>query len=100
MEAQVALAGSIAKSRTLTGPDGKEISMKEGPVVLPALDTFTRNFKWHGYFRAGTGFTANGVGQTFDFNTPDVSLWENIIVLATKTTSILKRARSGPHAWR
>ena len=73
MEAQVALAGSIAKSRTLTGPDGKEISMKEGPVILPALDTFTRNFKWHGYFRAGTGFTANGVGQTFAFNTPDVS---------------------------
>ena len=73
MEAQVALAGSIAKSRTLTGPDGKELSMKEGPVIVPALDTFTRNFKWHGYFRAGTGFTANGVGQTFAFNTPDVS---------------------------
>jgi maltoporin len=73
MEAQVALAGSIAKSRTLTGPDGKEISMKEGPVIVPALDTFTRNLKFHTYFRAGTGFTANGVGQTFAFNTPDVS---------------------------
>ena len=73
MEAQVALAGSIAQSRTITGPDGKEVNLKEGPVVLPALDTFTRNFKWHGYFRAGTGFTANGVGQTFNFNTPDVS---------------------------
>jgi len=40
---------------------------------MPAFDSFTRNFKWHGYFRAGTGFTANGVGQTFNFNTPDVS---------------------------
>ena len=72
MEAQVALSGSIAQSRTLTGPDGKEISLKGGPVVVPALDTFTRNFKWHGYARLGTGFTANGVGQTFDFNTPDI----------------------------
>jgi maltoporin len=73
MEAQVALAGSIAQSRTITGPDGKEVNLKEGPVVLPALDTFTRNFKFHTYFRAGTGFTQNGVGQTFNFNTPDVS---------------------------
>ena len=73
MEAQVALSGSIAQSRTITGPDGKEINLKEGPVVLPALDTFTRNFKFHTYFRAGTGFTADGVGQTFAFNTPDVS---------------------------
>ena len=72
MEAQVALAGSIAQSRTITGPDGKEVNLKEGPVVLPALDTFTRNFKWHGYVRLGTGFTANGVGQTFDFKTPDI----------------------------
>ena len=24
------------------------------------------------YVRAGTGFTVNGVGQTFNFNTPDV----------------------------
>ena len=44
-----------------------------GPVIVPALDTFTRNLKFHTYFRAGTGFTANGVGQTFAFNTPDVS---------------------------
>jgi maltoporin len=72
MEAQVALSGSIAQSRTLTGPDGKEISLKGGPVVVPALDTFTRNFKWHGYVRLGTGFTANGVGQTFSFQTPDI----------------------------
>ena len=72
MEAQVALSGSIAQSRTLTGPDGKEISLKGGPVVVPALDTFTRNFKFHLYVRAGTGFTANGVGQTFDFKTPDI----------------------------
>ena len=72
MQSQVALTASVARSRTLTGPDGKAIAM-EGPVVLPAFDTFTRNFKWHGYFRVGTGFTANGVGQTFNFNTPDVS---------------------------
>ena len=72
MQSQVALTASVARSRTLTGPDGKAIAM-EGPVILPAFDTFTRNFKWHGYFRAGTGFTANGVGQTFNFNTPDVS---------------------------
>ena len=72
MQSQVALTASVAKSRTLTGPDGKAIAM-EGPVVLPAFDTFTRNLKFHGYFRAGTGFTANGVGQTFNFNTPDVS---------------------------
>jgi maltoporin len=74
MEAQVALAGSIAQSRTLTGPDGKEVNLKEGPVVVPALDTFTRNFKFHLYMRAGTGFTANGVGQTFDFRVPDTGL--------------------------
>jgi maltoporin len=72
MQSQVALTASVAKSRTITGPDGKAIAM-EGPVLMPPLDTFTRNFKWHGYFRAGTGFTANGVGQTFNFNTPDVS---------------------------
>ena len=73
MEAQVAMSASIAQSRSITGPDGQAIDLKGGPVVIPALDTFTRNFKWHGYFRAGTGFTANGVGQTFAFNTPDVS---------------------------
>ena len=72
MQSQVALTASVAKSRTITGPDGKAISM-EGPVLMPAFDTFTRNFKWHGYIRAGTGFTANGVGQTFNFNTPDVA---------------------------
>ena len=72
MQSQVALTASVAKSRTITGPDGKEIAM-EGPVLLPEFSTFTRNLKWHGYFRAGTGFTANGVGQTFNFNTPDVS---------------------------
>ena len=72
MQSQVALTASIAQSRTITGPDGKAIAM-EGPVLLPAFDTFTRNFKFHPYFRAGTGFTANGVGQTFNFNTPDVS---------------------------
>ena len=73
MEAQVAMSASIAQSRSITGPDGQAIDLKGGPVVIPALDTFTRNFKWHGYFRAGTGFTANGVGQTFAFNTPDVA---------------------------
>ena len=72
MEAQVALSASIAKSRTLTGPDGKAISLEGGPVVIPALDTFTRNFKWHGYARLGTGFTGNGVGQTSDFRVPDI----------------------------
>ena len=73
MQAQVALSASIAQSRKLTGPDGKEISLEGGPVILPALDTFTRNFKWPTYLRVGTGFTANGVGQTFNFNTPDVA---------------------------
>ena len=72
MEAQVALSASIAQSRAITGPDGKAIDLKGGPVVIPALDTFTRNFKFHLYMRAGTGFTANGVGQTFDFKTPDI----------------------------
>ncbi|MFZ0711067.1 MAG: hypothetical protein WAM53_13595, partial [Terrimicrobiaceae bacterium] len=67
MEAQVALSASIAQSRTLTGPDGKQISLEGGPVLIPALDTFTRNFKTAGYFRAGTGFTGNGVGQTSSF---------------------------------
>jgi maltoporin len=72
MEAQVALTASIAKSRQLTGPDGKAITL-EGPVLLPPLESFTRNFKWHGYARIGTGFTSNGVGQTFNFNTPDIA---------------------------
>jgi maltoporin len=72
MESQVALSASVARSRTLTGPDGKEVDLKGGPVLIPDLATFTRNFKWHGYFRAGTGFTGNGVGQTFNFNTPDI----------------------------
>jgi maltoporin len=71
MQSQVALTASIAKSRTITGPDGKAVSM-EGPVLLPPLDTFTRNFKFHLYLRAGVGFTANGVGQTFSFKTPDI----------------------------
>ena len=61
-------------------------------MVIPALDTFTRNFKWHGYARLGTGFTGNGVGQTSDFRVPDIPTGG--FVLATKTTSILKRARS------
>ena len=72
MQSQVALTASIAKSRTITGPDGKAVSM-EGPVLLPPLDTFTRNFKFHLYLRAGVGFTANGVGQTFSFVQPDVN---------------------------
>jgi maltoporin len=72
MQSQVALTASIAQSRTITGPDGKAVAL-EGPVLLPPFETFTRNFKFHTYFRAGTGFTANGVGQTFNFNTPDVS---------------------------
>jgi maltoporin len=72
MQSQVALTASVAKSRTITGPDGKAIAM-EGPVLMPPLDTFTRNFKFHTYFRAGTGFTSNGVGQTFNFNTPDIT---------------------------
>jgi maltoporin len=71
MESQVALTASVAKSRTLTGPDGKAIAM-EGPVLLPAFDTFTRNFKWNAYVRAGVGFTGNGVGQTSDFKVPDI----------------------------
>jgi maltoporin len=72
MESQVALTASIAKSRQITGPDGKAIAL-EGPVLLPPLDTFTRNFKWHGYARIGTGFNSDGVGQTFNFNTPDIA---------------------------
>ena len=39
---------------------------------LSRLDTFTRNFKWHGYARVGTGFTGNGVGQTSDSKVPDI----------------------------
>ncbi|HEY5706028.1 MAG TPA: carbohydrate porin [Terrimicrobiaceae bacterium] len=74
MEAQVALSASIAQSRKLTGPDGKEISLEGGPVVIPALDTFTRNFKTSGYVRAGTGFTGNGVGQTSDFKLPQFGI--------------------------
>ena len=74
MEAQVALSASIAQSRTLTGPDGKQISLEGGPVLIPALDTFTRNFKTAGYFRAGTGFTGNGVGQTSSFQMPQFNL--------------------------
>ena len=73
MESQVALSASIAKSRTLTGPDGKEVDLKGGPVLVPELSSFTRNFKWHGYARIGTGFTSNGAGQTFKFNTPDIN---------------------------
>ena len=71
MQSQVALTASVAQSRTITGPDGKAVSM-EGPVLMPAFDTFTRNFKFHLYLRAGIGFTANGVGQTFSFSTPDI----------------------------
>ncbi|HEY5812077.1 MAG TPA: carbohydrate porin [Terrimicrobiaceae bacterium] len=71
MEAQVALTASVARSRTLTGPDGKAIAM-EGPVVLPDITTFTRNLKTHGYIRVGTGFTGNGVGQTSSFQMPSV----------------------------
>jgi maltoporin len=70
MQAQVALSASVAKSRTLTGPDGKAINL-EGPVLLPAFDSFTRNFKWSAYARVGVGFTGNGVGQTSDFKVPD-----------------------------
>jgi maltoporin len=73
MEAQVALTAAVAKSRGLTGPDGKEVDLKAGPVVIPDLATFTRNFKFHTYFRAGVGFASEGVGQTFNFNTPDVN---------------------------
>ena len=71
MQGQVALSASIAKSRTLTGPDGKEISLEGGPVLVPRLDSFTRNFKWSAYARFGVGFTGNGVGQTSDFKVPD-----------------------------
>ena len=71
MQAQVALSASVAKSRTLTGPDGKAISLEAGPVVVPPLDSFTRNFKWSAYARFGVGFTGNGVGQTSDFKVPD-----------------------------
>ena len=75
----------------------RQIDLKGGPVVFPALDTFTRNFKFHLYMRAGTGFTANGVGQTFDFNNPGLKPSATVVfVWATKTTSILRRVRSGP----
>ncbi len=92
MQSQVALTASVAKSRTITGPDGKAVSM-EGPVLMPAFDTFTRNFKFHLYLRAGVGFTANGVGQTFS-SRPRISATVDF-VWATKTTSILRRVRSG-----
>ena len=93
MEAQVALSGSIAQSRTLTGPDGKEISLKGGPVVVPALDTFTRNFKWHGYVRLGTGFSCQWGRPDLLVSRPRTSA-TGVFVLATKTTSIWKWVRS------
>jgi maltoporin len=73
MEAQVALTAAVAKSRTITGPDGKEVDLKAGPMVIPDLASFTRNFKFHLYMRAGVGFASEGVGQTFNFTTPDFS---------------------------
>ena len=36
MQSQVALTASVAQSRTITGPDGKEIAM-EGPVLTPGF---------------------------------------------------------------
>ena len=95
MQAQVALSASIAQSRKLTGPDGKEISMEGGPVIIPALSTFTRNFATAGYFRAGTGFTGNGVGQT-----GSISEFPNMVypalgfVWEMKTTPISNSLRS------
>ncbi|HEY5706015.1 MAG TPA: carbohydrate porin [Terrimicrobiaceae bacterium] len=72
MGAQVALSASIAKSKTLAGPDGKEISLEGGPVVIPPIETFTRNLKYHWYARPGIGFTGNGVGQTASFQVPGI----------------------------
>ena len=60
MESQVALSASIAKSRTLTGPDGKEVDLKGGPVLVPDLSTFTRNFKWHRYARSALVLPTKG----------------------------------------
>ena len=94
MEAQVALSAGIAQSRAITGPDGKEIDLKGGPVVIPALDTFTRNFKWHGYCRAGTGFTGKWGRPNVQFQHPGRQPLGKHNVSATKTTSILKRVRS------
>jgi maltoporin len=70
IETKVILTASAIQSRQLKGPDGKEISL-DAPVVIPPLSSFTRNFVFQNYTRAGVGFTGNGVGQTSSFVLPE-----------------------------
>ena len=73
MEAQVALSAGIAQSRAITGPDGKEIDLKGGPVVFPALDTFTRNFKFHLTCAPALALLPMGSARRSISSTPDSS---------------------------
>jgi hypothetical protein len=63
-------SGSILNTRILTDADGKAV---EGPV--PALKesflkSFTHNFTFLTYIRAGFRFNGNGGGGNFGFNLP------------------------------
>ncbi|HEY5895617.1 MAG TPA: carbohydrate porin [Chthoniobacterales bacterium] len=76
MESQMKSLKTKVDSTSLIAPpttaDGKQLSL-EAPVSydLPPLETFTRNFRFGGYIRAGVGFTGNGVGQTSSFQLPE-----------------------------
>lgn len=51
--------------------DGKGVLDKAPPLDLPPLESFTRNFQFAAYVRAGVGFNGNGRGQTFSFVIPE-----------------------------
>ena len=98
MEAQVALSAGIAQSRTLTGPDGKEITLEGGPVVNPG----SRHV--YAQFQVGTATSAPAralpatvSARRLRFQIPHFNLPRNACVSATKTTSTLKWVRSWKH---
>lgn len=72
LESKVSASPLMAPSTTA---DGKQLSLEAPlPYDPPPLETFTRNFRFGAYVRAGVGFTGNGVGQTSSFQLPEPGL--------------------------
>lgn len=51
--------------------DGKGVMEKNPPLELPPLESFTRNFQFAAYVRAGVGFNGNGRGEVSTFVIPE-----------------------------
>ena len=98
MEAQVALSAGIAQSRAMTGPDGKEIDLKGGPVVIPGSRHVYAQFQVVCLRRApALALLAMGSARRSISKSRTQASATGAFVWATKTTSILRRVRFWTH---